>query len=74
MNLRSENERLQNDLNTKEKTNERMMKSKVEMNRLNEKSHQRQKGTIGLGYIEESESSEQGEKKNQRLLAIIVGS
>ena len=38
MNLRSENERLQNDLNTEKKTNERMMKQQVDMNQLNEKS------------------------------------
>ena len=43
-----------------------MMKSQAEMNQLNDQSHQRQKGTIGLGYIEESESSEQGAQKNQR--------
>ena len=39
MNLRLENERLQNNLNTKKKTNERMMKSQGEMNQLNEKIH-----------------------------------
>ena len=32
MNLRSENERLQNDLDTKMKTNERMMKSQANIN------------------------------------------
>ena len=38
MNLRSENERLLNDLNTEKQTNERMMKSQADLNRLNEKS------------------------------------
>ena len=36
MNLRSKNERSLNDLNTQEKTNERMMKSQEDMNQLNE--------------------------------------
>ena len=57
MNLRSKNERLHNDLNTKRKINERMMKSQEEMNQLNEQSHYKQKGKVGIGYIEESESS-----------------
>ena len=66
MNLRSENERLLNDLNTEKKTNERMMKSQEDMNQLNEKSHLRQKGKVGIGYTEEGESSKQGSQKNQR--------
>ena len=66
MNLRSQNERLQNDLNTKKKTSERMMKSQVDMNRLNEKSYYTQKGKAGIGYTEEGESSKQGFQKNQR--------
>ena len=41
MNLRSKNERLQNDLNTENQTNKRMMKSQADMNQLNEKSHYR---------------------------------
>ena len=60
MNLRSENERLQNDLNSKRKINERMMKSKEDMNQLNEKNLYRQKGKVGIGYKEEGESSKQG--------------
>ena len=56
-NLRLENERLQNDLNTKKKINERMMKSQVDMDQLNEKNHHRQKGKAGIGYIKEGESS-----------------
>ena len=36
------------------------------MNQLNEKSHERQKGTTWLGYTEESESSKKGAQKNQR--------
>ena len=60
MNLRSKNERLKNDLDTERQTYERMMKSQADMKQLNEQSHQRHKGTIGLGYIEESESSEDG--------------
>ena len=43
-----------------------MMKSQVDMNQLNEQSHQRQKGKVGLGYVEESESSKQGAQNNQR--------
>ena len=43
-----------------------MMKSQADMNQLNEQSHERQKRTTWLGYIEESESFEQGGKKNQR--------
>ena len=38
MNLRLDNDRLQNVLNTENKTNERMMKSQVDMNQLNEKN------------------------------------
>ena len=41
MNLRSENKRLQNDLNTKKKTNERMMKSLASMDQLNEQNQYR---------------------------------
>ena len=64
MNLKLENEILQNCLNTKIKTNERMMKSQVDMNKLNEKSHHTQKGKVGIGYTKESESSRQGAQKN----------
>ena len=39
MNLRSENQGLQNDLNTKKQTNESIMKSQEYMNQLNEKNH-----------------------------------
>ena len=66
MNLRSENERLQNDLNTEKKTNERMMKSQAAMDQLSEKNQYRQKGKAGIGYTEEGESSKQGAQKNQR--------
>ena len=66
MNLRSENKRLLNDLNTKRKTNERMMKSQAYINQLNEKSHYRQKGKARIGYTEEGESSKQGAQNNQR--------
>ena len=58
MNLRSENERLQNYLNTKKQTNERMMKSQESMNQFNKKSQYRHKGKVGLGYIDEGESSQ----------------
>ena len=44
MNLRSKNERLQIDLNSKRQLNERMMKSQVGMNQLNDKNLYRQKG------------------------------
>ena len=50
MNLRLENERLQNDLNTKSQTNERMMKSQEDINQLKEKSQYRQKGKVEIGY------------------------
>lgn len=66
MNLRSKNERLQNDLNTKKKTDERMMKSQEDMNQLSEQSQYRQKGKARIGYTEEAESSKQGAKKNQK--------
>ena len=66
MNLRSENERLQNELNSKRQTNERMMKSQADMNQLNEKNLYRQKGKVGIGYKEEGESSKQGAQQNQR--------
>ena len=66
MNLRSENERLQNDLNSKRKINERMMKSQAEMNWLNEKNLYRHKGKVGIGYKEKGESSKQGAQNNQR--------
>ena len=65
MNPRSDNERLQNDLNSEKKINERMMKSQVEMNKLNEKNLCRQKGKGGIGYTKEGESSKQGAQKNQ---------
>ena len=66
MNLRSKNERLKDDLDSKRQINERKMKSQANMNQLNEQSHQRHTGTRGLGYTEESESSEQGAQRNQR--------
>ena len=59
MNLRFENERLQNDLNSKRQTNERMMKSQADMNQLNEQNRYRQKGKAEIGYKEEVESSKQ---------------
>ena len=66
MNLRLENERLQNDLNTKNQTNERMLKYQDYMNQLNEKSQYKQKGKLGIGYTKEGESSKKGPQKNQR--------
>ena len=33
---------------------------------MNEQSHYRQKGKVGIWYIEEDESSKQGAQKNQR--------
>lgn len=60
MNLRSDNERLQNDLNTKRQTNERMMKSQADMDQLNEKIQFRQKGKAIIIYTKEGESSKQG--------------
>ena len=35
------------------------------MNELNEKIQYRQKGKVGIGYIEEVESSKKGAQKNQ---------
>ena len=46
-----------NDLNIDKKTNERMMKSKESINEMYRKIQSRHKGTIGLGYIDEGESS-----------------
>ena len=66
MNLRSENQRLQNDLNIEKKTNERMMKSQAYMNQLNEEIQYKQKGKVGIGYTKEGESSKKGAQKNQR--------
>ena len=60
MNPRSENERLQNDLNSERQLNERIMKSQADMNQLNEKNLYRQKGKVGIRYKEEGESSKQG--------------
>ena len=57
MNIRLENERLQNDLNTKTQTNERMMKYQANMNQLNEKNLYRKKGKERIRYKEEVESS-----------------
>ena len=50
MNLRSKNKRLQNNLNTKKKTNERMIKSQAYIDQLNEKIQYRQKGKVRIGY------------------------
>ena len=66
MNLRSENERLQNDLNIEKKTYKRMMKSQESMNQLNEKSQYTHKGKVGIGYTKEGESSQQGAQKKKR--------
>ena len=80
MNLSLENERIRdemrskkkisltlvNELNIERKINERMMKSQEDINQLNDKSHYRKKGKVGIGYIEEGESSKQGTQKNQR--------
>ena len=58
MNLRLENERLQNDLNIKIKNYERMMKSQDIMNWLNEQSQYKHKGKAGIGYTKEDISSQ----------------
>ena len=50
MNLRSENERLHNDLNSERKINERVMKSQANMNQLNEQNLYRKKGKVEIGY------------------------
>ena len=73
MNLRLENERLLNALNTERKTNERMMKYQEDMNQLNEKNHFIQKGKEGIRYTEEGEISKQGAQKNQRPTCIHCG-
>ena len=64
MNLRLENERLQNDLNIERKTNERILKSQEDMNQLNEKNLYRKKGKVRIGYKQEGETSKQGAQKN----------
>ena len=80
MSLKSENERLRNDLNSerqinerlrknlnsKKKLNERIMKYQEDMNQLNEKKLHIKKGNVGIGYKEEGESSKKGAQKNQR--------
>ena len=66
MNLRSKNERLQNNLNSKRKINERMMKSQFDMNKLKEKNLYRQRGKVGIGYKEDGESSKQGAQRNKK--------
>ena len=43
-----------------------MMKSQAYKNQLNEKNQYKQKGKVGIIYIEEGESSKQGVQKNQR--------
>ena len=50
MSLRSDNERFQNGVNSESQLNERMMKSQVDMNQLNEQNLYRQKGKVGIGY------------------------
>ena len=80
MTLRSENEkmrdelrskkkislRLVNDLNTKRKINERVIKSQQNMNQLHEQNLHKKKWKEGLGYKDESESSKQGAQRNQK--------
>ena len=54
---------MKNDLNTKKKVNERMVKSQADVNQLNQQNEQnlyRQKGKVGIGYKEEGESTKQG--------------
>ena len=63
MNLRLENERLQNDINSNRKAKERMMKSQANINQLNEQNLYRQKGKLGIGY-KEGESPKQDAQKN----------
>ena len=43
-----------------------MMKSQANMDQLNEQIQYRQKGKVGIRYIEEGESSKKGAQKNQR--------
>ena len=57
INLRIENEILHNDLSMEKETNERMMKSQECVNELDRKNQSRHKGTIGLGFIDEGEST-----------------
>ena len=66
MNLRSNNERLQNNLSIEKKTYERMMKSQESMDQLNKQIQYRHKGKVGIGYKEEGESSQQGDQRNKR--------
>ena len=57
MSLRFENEKMRNDLNSEKQLNERIMKSQVDMNSLNEQNLYRKNGKVGIGYKEEGESS-----------------
>ena len=43
-----------------------MMNSQAIINQSNEKNYYKQKGKVGIGYIEESESSKKRAQKNQR--------
>ena len=55
---------MRNYLNSERKINERMIKSQVDMNQLNEQNLYKQKGKEGIGYKEEGEFSKQGAQKN----------
>ena len=72
MNLRSKNERLQNELNSKRKINERMMKSQVDMNQLNEQNLYRKKKKQELDTKKNMNLLNKVLKRIKDLLAIIV--
>ena len=66
VNLRTKNFRLQNDLNIEKKTNERMLNSQKNMNRLIEQIQFKHHGKIGLGYTYQGESSQKSAQKNKK--------
>ena len=72
MNLRSKNEKLQNDLNCERKINERMMKSQVDMNQLNEKNLYRKKEKQELDTKKKENLPNKELKRINNLLVITV--
>ncbi|GLJ07187.1 hypothetical protein SUGI_0060910 [Cryptomeria japonica] len=62
--LKEQNEILKNELDIQKQANERMMKSQIDLDQLNEQNLHKQKGNVGLGYNEEGESSEQDEVRD----------
>ena len=72
MNLRSKNERVKNNLDTKNQINERMMKSQADMNQLNEQSHQSKRKQHDLDIQRKVNHPSKEHNRIKDLLAIIV--